>query len=58
MPTKRPTVSQEYHTKKLRPDGSKSWQGGRDLASTATFTYAFCEHLLACWERRPSVAVP
>ena len=38
-----------YYTRKVQPNGKSSWQGGRDLASSAMFTPAFCEALLKCW---------
>ena len=47
-----PSITKVYWTSKTKANGSKSWQGGRDLASTAMFTQDFCNHLLLCWENR------
>lgn len=49
-----PFHPKDYHSKKRHADGSTSWQGGRDLSSSATFTHHFCRELLKCWENRPS----
>lgn len=35
-----------------RPDGSWGWQGGKDLAKTAEYTWQFCRGLLKCWVER------
>ena len=47
-----PHAAQEYHVKVRRPDGSWGWQGGRDLANSAEYTWSFCRALLKCWEQR------
>ena len=47
-------ASQVYHVAKTNADGSRSWQGGRDLASSAEFTSEFCKKVLECWENRDS----
>lgn len=46
------SITKVYWTSKTKANGSKSWQGGKDLASTAMFTQDFCNHLLLCWEKR------
>lgn len=43
-----------YHTHKMRADGKRAWQGGRDLPLSAAFTWPFCRKLLECWENRGS----
>ena len=43
---------QVYHTHVKRSDGSRSWSGGKDLAQSAMFTWAFCKALFECWEQR------
>ena len=44
-------AAQVYHTKKIHPNGETSWQGGKDLASSAFFTAEFVQAILGCWER-------
>ena len=43
---------QVYHTRTYKADGSTSWNGGKDLASSAVFTWAFCRALLESWTNR------
>lgn len=43
-----------YHTHKIKADGKRAWQGGRDLPLSAAFTWPFCRKLLECWENRGS----
>ena len=44
-------VPKVYHRRISRPDGSKGWCGGKDLASSAAFTGFFCRALLSCWQQ-------
>ena len=38
-----------YHSVVEKRDGSKGWQGGPHLASTAKYTYSFCLAVYQCW---------
>ena len=38
--------------KKMGKNGQWYWQGGRDLPSTAIFTWAFCTAIFTCWQQR------
>lgn len=39
-----------YHRKVLRADGVQTWQGGRDLASSAEYPLTFCRNVLKIWQ--------
>ena len=42
-----------YHSRVVSRKGKRGWQGGKNLAETAVYTWAFCRALLRCWEKRP-----
>lgn len=39
-----------YHTRTVSKAGRPGWQGGKDLASSAAFTWSFCLALLQAWQ--------
>ena len=45
-----------YHSKTVSKSGRKGWQGGPNLPDSATYTWSFCQGLLACWETNPEIA--
>lgn len=45
----RPNALEEYTRRTLSKSGKAGWQGGRDLPSSATWTYQFCSALLTAW---------
>ena len=46
---------QVYHTRVKKTDGTLGWQGGKDLAESALFTWQFCKELLGCWKKQQHV---
>ena len=42
----------------MNASGKSTWQGGRDLASTAEYTMTFCRAVRACWEARCTALHP
>lgn len=44
-----------YHSVVQKRDGSKGWQGGPHLASSAKYTSSFCLAVYQCWlEAQPA----
>ena len=44
-----------YHSVVQKRDGSKGWQGGPHLASSAEYTSSFCLAVYQCWlEAQPA----
>lgn len=50
-------TSQVYHRKTVSKKGKKGWQGGKDLASSALWTWSFCLAVLHAWENRGAADV-
>ncbi|CAK8996437.1 unnamed protein product [Durusdinium trenchii] len=44
-------VPRVYHKEIVKADGSKGWQGCKDLASSAHYTAWFAKAVLKCWEQ-------
>lgn len=43
---------QVYWIRKTSRNGKSYWQGGPDLASSATYTFDFCKNVMWAWEER------
>lgn len=46
-----------YYVRKKNSKGKTSWNGGKDLSSSALFPLGFCRAVLRCWECRHDIAV-
>ncbi|CAJ1354572.1 unnamed protein product [Effrenium voratum] len=40
-----------YKVDSVSKSGKRSWQGGKDLASSAAYTPKFCQAMYACWAK-------
>lgn len=46
----RESAKKEYVVKIRKRDGTRGWQGGKNLAQSATWTKSFCLAIMRAWE--------